>query len=380
MTTMKCIRRASGALLGSVLVVVGCGEQSAVNPRGPAFAVSGAAACPIAPSVVVTNEPGLVTALAAATPGQVIGVSGTIFVHSDLFITASNVTLTCASPGAGLVADTFPPITFLLNARGNGVTVAYLTLDAHSLAEGPYDGGDASGLVFSNNRVTCGAGECVFFDENTPNAVVADNYFVGQGTCTGVQMQVGIDGSRIERNTIVATTPSTCPNLGGIRARDGSGVTITHNIVLGPWINSLALVDLTNSRVEQNRSQGALNYGIRAGSRGSFLPISMTGDLFTGNLVTGAGAAGMFFHSACRNTFLGNALQGNAGDVGAIFDVMTGANVFDGNQTVVIDNGSFDCDGDGQPDRNVISGPGRVLHVPQGPPSGDTTAVIRQLR
>jgi len=59
---------------------------------------------------------------------------------------------------------------------------------------------------------------------------------------------------------------------------------------------------------------------------------------------------------------------------------MTGANVFDGNQTVVIDNGSFDCDGDGQPDRNVISGPGRVLHVPQGPPSGDTTAVIRQLR
>jgi hypothetical protein len=380
MVSVTCIRRASGALLGSVLAVVGCGEQSALNPQAPVFAVAGAAACPIAPSVVVTNEQGLVAALVAAAPGQVIAVSGTIVVHSDLFITAPNVTLTCASPGAGLVADTFPPITFLLNARANGITVAYLVLDAHSLVEGPFDGGDASSLRFTNNRVTCGAGECVFFDENTPNAVVADNQFVANGTCTGVHLQLGIDGSRIERNTIVATAPSTCPNLGGIRARDGGGVTIANNVVLGPWINSLALVDLASSRVEQNRSQGSVSYGIRAGGRGSFLPISMTGDRFQGNVVTGAGAAGIFFHSACRNTFLGNALQGNAGDVGAFFDVMTGANVFDGNENVVIDNGSFDCDGDGQVDRNVISGPGRVLHVPQGPPSGDSTAVVGRLR
>ena len=62
MTTMKCIRRASGALLGSALAVAGCGEQSALNPQSPAFAVSGAAACPLVPSVIVTNEAGLVAA------------------------------------------------------------------------------------------------------------------------------------------------------------------------------------------------------------------------------------------------------------------------------------------------------------------------------
>jgi len=38
-----------------------------------------------------------------------------------------------------------------------------------------------------------------------------------------------------------------------------------------------------------------------------------------------------------------------------------------GNVTAVIDNGSFDCDGDGVPDPNIITGPGRVLHGPFSP-------------
>jgi len=118
-----------------------------------------------------------------------------------------------------------------------------------------------------------------------------------------------------------------------------------------------------------------VNFGIRARSGGSLIPISMTGNLFTGNVVTGAGVAGMFLRSACRNTFLGNDLQRNAGGIGAIFDLETGANQLDGNHNIVIDNGSFDCDGDGQPDRNLISGPGLVLHAPQGPPPPDSLAV-----
>lgn len=371
----------SGFVLAGAALWLSCSESSTTpSGPGPQFAVSGQSTCPIPATLAVTDEAGLVAALAAAAPGQVIGVRGTIVVHSDLFITTPSVTLTCASPGAGLAADTLSAITFLLNARANGVTVAYLALDAHNLVEGPYDGEDASGLRFTNNSVTCGAGECVFFDQNTPNAVVADNQFVSNGSFTGVQMQTGIDGSRVERNSIIATAPSTGFNFGGIRARDGSGVTIANNVIAGPWSNSLALADLTDSRVAQNRLRGAVNFGIKARAGGSFLPISITGDLFTSNIVTGAGAAGMFLRSACRNTFLGNALEGNAGDVGAIFDVMTGANVFDGNRNVVIDNGSFDCEGDGQPDRNVISGPGRVLHVPQGPPSGDSTALVRKLR
>jgi len=57
--------------------------------------------------------------------------------------------------------------------------------------------------------------------------------------------------------------------------------------------------------------------------------------------------------------------------VGAIFDGPTGANVLVGNVTVVIDNGSFDCDGDGVPDPNIITGPGRVLHGPFSPAPSD---------
>ncbi len=41
--------------------------------------------------------------------------------------------------------------------------------------------------------------------------------------------------------------------------------------------------------------------------------------------------------------------------VGAAFNVTTGANTLAGYGTAVFDNGSFDCNGDGTPDRNVIS-------------------------
>ncbi len=32
------------------------------------------------------------------------------------------------------------------------------------------------------------------------------------------------------------------------------------------------------------------------------------------------------------------------------------------NKGVVVDNGNFDCDGDGVPDPNIITGHGAVLH------------------
>ncbi len=366
---------ASGSAFAGAVLSLSCSDSSTTpSGPGPEFAVSGQSSCPIPASIVVTDEAGLVAALAAASPGQVIGVSGTIHIRADLIISTPNVTLTCGSPGAGIAADTGGVVSFLVFAHANGVAVAYLTLDARNTIEGPYDADDASSLGLTHNSVICGPDVCAFFDENTPNAVVADNQFVSNGSFTGVQMQTGIDGSRVERNSIIATAPSTGFNFGAIRARDGSGVTIANNVIVGPWSNSLALADLSDSRVAQNRLQGAVNFGIRARAGGSFLPISITGDLFTGNIVTGAGAAGMLLRSACRNTFVGNDFQGNAGGLGAIFDITTGANQFDGNRNVVIDTGNFDCDGDGQPDRNLISGPGLVLHAPQGPPPPDSSA------
>jgi len=96
----------------------------------------------------------------------------------------------------------------------------------------------------------------------------------------------------------------------------------------------------------------------------------MTRNLFRANRVTGVGTAGIFLTSACGNELVGNNVQNSAGDAGVIFDGPTGANVLVGNGGAVIDNGSFDCSGDGVPDPNIIGGPGRVLRgVPFTPPT-----------
>ncbi|PYP69328.1 MAG: hypothetical protein DMD36_10445 [Gemmatimonadetes bacterium] len=65
-------------------------------------------------------------------------------------------------------------------------------------------------------------------------------------------------------------------------------------------------------------------------------------------------------YSACRNTFIGNNLERNVGNLGAIFDETTGANTFVGNRNVVANVGSFDCNGDGIADPNILTGPGRA--------------------
>jgi hypothetical protein len=91
-------------------------------------------------------------------------------------------------------------------------------------------------------------------------------------------------------------------------------------------------------------------------------PLLMIDNVFQTNEVTGAGSAGVFSQSACRNQFVGNALPGNGGNVGLAFAATTGANTFVGNQTIVVDDGAFDCDGDGVVDPNIITGVGAVRH------------------
>jgi hypothetical protein len=300
-------------------------------------------------------------AIAAASPGQVIGVSGNISVSADVIISTPGITLTCASAGAGLTAQA--SVYDMLNALARGVSVERLVLDGSNAQDGPFLAQDDTGARFTRNRVTCGPGICALFS-GTPGAVVTDNQFVSNGSETGLHMQrgglnagAGNDGARVERNTVVATAPSGSPQFGGLRIRDGVGVTIAGNVVLGPWQNSAALTDLTKSLVTLNRLQGAVVYGILSRANVSFLgPVSMSGDLFLANRISGAGSAGIFFRSACRNTFVGNNLQGNPANVGLIFDATTGANVYLGNPSLVVDNGAFDCDGDGQLDPNIIAG------------------------
>jgi len=230
-------------------------------------------------------------------------------------------------------------------------------------------GGTGDPVIFitvTHGRITDNSGECgdacVFGAGGSPGLVLARNQFQTAGSSAGFLLQENTDGDSVVGNTIVTTKPSFVPGFGGIRIRDGANAVVNDNIITGPWANSLALTDVTNADVERNSLQGASRFGIGITTEESVGPISLTGSLFRANRVTGAGMAGIFAQLACNNSFVGNNLQGNAGDVGLVFDNTTGANTFTGNANLVVDNGAFDCDGDGVNDPNIISGPGIARH------------------
>ena len=356
------------ALLSLAALSAGCADQQG-HVTAPAFSVGGAAACPIPANVVVTDEAGLNAALSGAQPGEVIGLGAFFGVDADVFVDTAHVTLTCATAGAGLFA-TNPGVIDMLEIHGAGVTVDRLVLDASTSSDGPAvainDGstGFATALHFTRNTVTCGPGICLFLVGST-GAVVSDNQFTAGETFTGVHIQgsdiAAPDYTVVARNTIVATAPSIANAFGAIRFHTGFGVTISDNVVSGPWKNSTALTSIAAGVVEGNRLEGAQFFGIRLSS-GSFVPAFVTQTTFRNNRVTDAGQAGILAFKACGNTFNGNNLNGNAGDLGLIFADQSGANVVSGNQNVVIDNGAWDCNGDGMIDPNVIGGKGKVLH------------------
>lgn len=385
-------------LLVTLAVTVACHDPAAGPARigAPALSVGSDAGCPATADLVVRNEAELVAALDAAAPGDVIALDGTIAVTSDVTV-GSSVTLTCATPGSGLAVAPGATVISLLNVTAAFVTVDGLVLDGTGTLNGPYfalndpgdldgDGvtGTAANVSLMNSTVTCGPGECAFLVA-VPGAVITGNRFTSHGSLTGIHLQafggVGTDSSRVARNTIIARAPSTVATFGAIRLRDGSDVTVAANEVRGPWANSLALADLSHSRIEHNRLDGAQFFGIRAQAGVSFLPVSITDNAFRNNQISGAAGAGIFLSSACRNDLFGNNLQGHAGDLGAVFDVPTGANIMVGNMNVVIDNGDLDCDGDGVADPNVITGPGRVSRgAPFVTLGGPETASTGRLR
>ncbi len=351
-------------------------------------AAPAAVTCPTNPSVTVSDEAGLRAALAAAQPGDVIAIEGTIGITTDDTIATDGVTLTCATPGSGLVT-VGSGVTDMLTVVAGGDVVTGLVLDGTLAGDSPYlavnDGvaAFAQDAQFTHNTVICTfAGECVFFAGGT-GAVVTDNVMRADGALSGIQLQangpdqtaiplpIRVDGARIERNTVVAASPSGGGVFGGIRPFDASGIVIADNVVTGPWRRSLSATRLSGSRVSGNELQGALLDGIRTSAGGFVSPAGLvTRNVFTGNVVSGAGRAGVFAQRACANQFVANDLRGNAGDLGALLNDSTGANVVAGvDNATVIDNGAFDCDGDGRIDPNVITG--AVAH--RGPPPPDST-------
>ncbi len=123
--------------------------------------------------------------------------------------------------------------------------------------------------------------------------------------------------------------------------------------MLGPWTNSIHASALTNSHFKDNTLEGADLDGI------SMWP-TVHNNVVRNNKATGMGEAGVWAGAACGNTFIGNNLNGNFNDWGAIFWFTSGANTLVGNQNVVIDDGDYDCDGDGMSDPNIITGQGAV--------------------
>ena len=357
-----------------LVVAAGCQDRSTVpTANGPSFAAAAPAACPATPTVTVSDEAGLRTAIATAAPGAVIAIQGMIGLTQDDTIRTAGVTVTCATPGSGLFAVAGSGVQDLLIAAAKRDVVDRLVLDASQAGDSPLAGFNdgttffAESIRFTNNTGTCApGGECVFIAGGL-GAVVTDNHFEAPGSFSGIQLQVDVarvDGTRIERNTLVATAPSIGLRQGGIRPADAAGVVIADNTVIGPWRNGLSAARLAHSSVQGNQFRGAVRNGIRLSDAGAvFLAgIPASDNVFSNNRITGSGEAGIFARLACGNEFIGNNLQGNAGDVGAIFPDSSGANTLAGNGTIVVDDGAFDCDGDGLNDPNVITGAGAVRH------------------
>src|SRR5437016_517814 len=357
-----------------LFTIAACHEPTrpAAPADRPAFSTMASVACPASPTFTVSDEASLRAALAAASPGAVIAIRGMIGIAADVFVTTPNVTLTCAAVGAGLFALS-PSIDalILVDVGGSGVAVDGLVLDGSAISvDGQaYFAGDFFGpglavpnVRFSHNTVTC-PGACALL-AGTSGAVVSNNTFTSAGSVTGVHVQLGVedlDSVRIEGNTILATAPSTDFRFGGIRLVGARHAVIRDNIVTGTWANSLSLETLSTSLITKNQLTGAAIYGIGL-TRNTFLTTFVLSSTFSSNVVTGAASGGIFARKACGNVFVGNNLQGNGSNIGLIFPDTSGANTVVGNPTLVVDNGAYDCNGDGVNDPNIITGAGAVMH------------------
>ena len=388
----RSLRFIAALLLGAA---VGC-QNEGLSPAAvrPSFATGAASpTCAANPTVTVSDDTTLRAALKAAHPGDVIAVSGTIEVTADDTIATDNITLTCASPGSGLVARGLEVVD-MVTVTARGVAVDGLVLDGSRAFDAPWfafnDGETAfaQDVRFTNNTVTCTLfGACAFVVGGT-GAVVSDNQFQATDAFTGVHLQangpdpnvvfpIRIDGARIERNTIVALTPSVGVRFGAIRPFDADNIVIADNVISGPWRNGISPTRLSHSQIQRNQISGAVVDGIRTSSFGGVLR-GAAQNLFASNQVSGAGRAGIFADRACSNQFASNDLRGNAGDLGLFLTDTTGANVVAGvNNAVVIDNGAFDCDGDGRLDPNIITG-GVTHHQPAPPDTSSATQPRRQ--
>lgn len=372
------IRRITGACLPLLLLVMACGEQTTAPELQPdaQLARNDAGACATDAEWVVSDADELFHAMEAAEEGDVIAVDGVISTTFGAYTYLNEITLTCATPGSGIVAapDWNPNIAFLLRIFSQDVTIKNLLLDAGATPRGPlyahYNGGPryARYLTFTGNHVVCGPGECLFL-VGVLGSYIADNTFESEGGGSGVHVQGGgtrlpdgsspyrTDATQVLRNVVTSVAPSPMSGFGGIRVRDGSNVVVSGNTVTGPWANSLSPSEVDESTFERNTLDGAQAHGILL-SFNPFTAVGTSNSMFRYNRVAGTGGAGAYVTLACANIFMGNVFQDVAENVAVWFDAQSGWNLFLGNHNTVVDDGDFDCNGDGTSDPNAVTGPG----------------------
>jgi nitrous oxidase accessory protein NosD len=364
--------------LALVALLAACADQPTTPAaRTAAPSLASAKACAASPTVVVHTDAQLRAAVASASAGDVIAISGNIPVDSSIVVNTAGVTLTCAEPGAGLSFG--PGNDFgLLELYAGRITVSGLVLDAEYgyspiLAFTPVPEGIPN-IRITGNEIDCGYDFC-FFGVGVPYLEITDNHFAGDETRFGIQIQglrqlggpltATSDGIVISRN-VLENEEGYLAVYGAVRVRDGRNVEVTHNDILGSWSNGVVLTNIYDSRVEHNRIDGVLRDGIDfsliVANR-----VSISGVSVKANQIRNSGRAGISARAACYNTFTGNNVADNP--VGARFEPTTGANVYRGNHEVVQDGGSFDCDLDGDIDPNQISGvqPGPLPDTIPGP-------------
>jgi hypothetical protein len=369
-------------LLGLFLIPSACGDQ-ATEPETPvagppSFAVTGIKSCPIQATVVVTDEMELVAAVESAAPGDVIGIDGIIELTNRIRIYTDEVTLTCATPGSGLAPGPGMVGNNILLPYARAVRIDRLVLGGgiNRIIYAAYYGDDvfmSDALEVTNNWMHCEGGLNCIFMKGVKNAVISGNYIEVMDGASGIHIErtpiydedgnflfaYPTDGTRIENNTIVALGPMEVKGgrtwMAGIRPRDGTGMVIANNTVLGPWLNSIATAELIEGLIQGNQLEGAQFYGI-ALSANAYTGFSAVGNVIRGNRIDSGELGQIRARYACDNQFQGNSVATVDPSVGVLFDLETGANFWLGNNKTVTDLGDYDCDGDGNADPNFIAG------------------------
>lgn len=346
--------------------------------RGP-----GSASCAASPTVVVSAELALLAAVAASSPGDVIAIDGTIVLTHEIWVRTGGVTFTCSRPGDGLAVGAFSSIGFYpFVIYAPDVTVQGLSIDARNAggaiyAEAMPGGNDGRRVRVTGNDIQCGQDLCMFVVG--PGARITNNTLTSASNSpvSGIHLQNLPDSALVEGNQLIALAPQGNIRFGAIRVVGGRDVVVRDNVITGPWSNGLALTILQGGFFERNSVSGAWLHGMHVAYGPSTHAVTVRGALFRDNTANAGGPA-LFVDGACGNVFIANRLSTIGTGPAATFAQNTGANsLFGEHRGGVVDNGNYDCDGDGSIDPNMVSGMKRRGTTSPGEVIG---SVMRNLR